>query len=376
MPKIALAMKIRLLDKIKNVKEEQINNSAVNDREFNSRQIMLKSSPNTIFIQAAGPCNSSCAFCSRGTDYEIFNLTEHRRRFEERFYPFISKAETLVFTGSGEFLLLPEAEEILDFFDKRFPDVQKQFSTNGSTLNKGICEKIIASPGKYTIHVSLHASNIRLHKVLTRTENFPEIIKQIKYLLGLRNDSSRLELRLIFVANTINIEDLPGFVKMAYDLGADRVISYYNYIYVPAQKYLSCFFKQDLTNRIFDEAEIISKKLGIPLDLPPRFGLNNYPRRDICREPWAQIMTDAAGQVLPCDASEDCNLNITKAQSFMDDIWNSQYYQELRQALIEKRASCFNHCFRANPAAVNDFSSHVIHRGRNEEINILWGDNF
>jgi radical SAM superfamily enzyme YgiQ (UPF0313 family)/MoaA/NifB/PqqE/SkfB family radical SAM enzyme len=352
-----------------------VENSILNDDEYNSGKIILSSSPKVIFIQAAGPCNSSCAFCSRGSNYEIFNLDEHRRRFEDKLYPFISKAETLILTGSGEFLLLPQAEGILDFFDGRFPYVEKRFSTNGSTLTPRICERIVNSKSRYTIHISLHASNSRLHNAITRTENFHKIVGQVKYLTKLRKRTGNPEVRMIFVATTLNIEDLPNFVRLSSQLGADRLICYYNYIYIPTQKYLSCFFKQGLTNRMLDEAEALASKLKLKIDLPPRFGQRDYPSPGTCPEPWSQIMFTTQGHVLPCDASEDCRENLQE-KGFME-IWNGQYYLNLRRSLIERTASCFRHCLRANPSAVNDFSSHVIYRGKKEsEINILWGDNF
>lgn len=376
----------RLFDEEQNVtityenqkKDERINNSSLNDEEYNSRKIILESSPKTIFIQAGGSCNSNCAFCSRGFDYyEIFNLDIHQRRFEEKLYPFISKAEELIFTGSGEFLLLPEAVEILNFFDGRFPYTKKIFSTNGSTLIPQICEKIVSGQSKYTIHISLHASNSRLHKVLTRTDNFYKIIGQVKYLLNLRKDKSKPEVRLIFVATTLNIEDLPNFIRLAYQLGVDKVICYYNYIYIPTQKYLSCFFRQEMANRMLDEAERMAKDLNMEIELPPRFGLKDYPKRGVCREPWSQIMLDSQGHVLPCDAAEDCDVVLDASKEFMDDVWNSTYYQNLRKNLINRTSmNCFQHCFRANPESVNDFKSHVIHRGNKSNIDILWGDNF
>ena len=88
-------------------------------------------------------------------------------------------------------------------------------------------------------------------------------------------------------------------------------------------------------------------------------------------------MFDAHGHILPCDAAEDCGDILDDGKDFMD-IWNSQYYQNLRKSLREGNCSCFRHCFRANPASVNDFKSHVIYRGgrRDEDISILWGDNF
>jgi len=336
---------------------------------------MDSSFPKTIFIQAAGPCNSACAFCSRGKDYQVFDLADHRRRFENNLYPYIAKAETLALTGSGEFLLLPEAIDILDFFDNTFPGVEKFFATNGSSLTLPICEKIVNGKSRYTIHVSLHASNPVLHKAITRMDNFHKILEQVNYLIQSRKDNARPRVNLIFVATTLNIDDLPNFVRLASDLHADKIVCYYNYIYIPAQKYLSCFFKQELTNKMFDEAEALAHKLNIQLGLPPRFGQKKYPKVDTCREPFNQIMLNSEGHILPCDASEDCHEKLSDGKDLME-IWNSEYYQKLRSSLVNGTASCFAHCLRANPACVNDFSAHVIHRGSNKEIDVLWGDNF
>ena len=354
----------------------KIDNSRVNDDEYNERKIILKSSPKAIFIQAAGPCNSSCVFCSRGLEYELFNLKSHRERFEKTLYPFISRADTLILTGSGEYLRLPQAKDILDFFDSTFPHVEKVFSTNASSLVPWACDRIMNGKSKYTIHASLHASNASLHKTITRMDNFEEILDNIKRIIQMRTDKQKPRLHLIFVATTLNIEDLPNFVRLASELGVDKVICYYNYIYIPSQKYLSCFFKQDMTNEMLDEAEALAKKLNIAIDLPPRFNQKEYPDFGICREPFSQIMFDAQGHALPCDASEDCNEALNNGKDFMQ-IWNSSYYQNLRKSLIDGTCLCFRHCLRANPASVNDFKSHVIHRGKdNQDINILWGDNF
>ena len=358
------------------IKAEQRDNLQLIIEEYRNKNTVLHSSPRSFFLQAAGPCNSSCVFCSRGTDYELFDLEIFKKRFEAKINFPLARAEQIIFTGSGEFLLLPEAEGILDYFDDNFPHVNKMFSTNGSSLTMSICDKILRSKSKYTIHVSLHASSSSLHKVMTRSDNFHKILGQVKYLLESRKDKEHPAVHLIFVATTLNIEDLPNFVSLAAHLKADKVVCYYNYIYVPAQKYLSCFFKQELTNHMLDEAEKTAKRLNIKIDLPPRFAQKEYPVLGVCQEPWSQMMFDLGGNVLPCDASEDCNNNLLNVK-WLHDVWNSEYYRNLRKSLLNGTSSCFKHCFRANPKAVNDFSSHVIHRGKNgSEINILWGDNF
>jgi MoaA/NifB/PqqE/SkfB family radical SAM enzyme len=357
------------------VKTKQSENSQLNDTEYSWKQVFLSSTPKVFFLQASGPCNSHCVFCSRGSDYEMFNLETYRRRFEEKMSFLFDRAEQIVFTGSGEFLLLPEGEAILDYFDTNFPHVNKMFSTNGLALNPKICDKIAHSRSKYTIHASIHSSNNDLHKLMTRDDNFHKIIGQLNYLLKLKKNTGNPAVNLIFVATTLNIEDLPNFVRLAADLGVDKVVCYYNYIYLPTQKYLSCFFKQELTNRMLDEAEALANRLKVKIDLPPRFSQKEYPVLSVCREPWSQVMFNLEGHILPCDASEDCNEKLEEARQFCD-IWNSGYYLDLRQSLIDGTNTCFKYCLRANPASVNDFRSHVIRRGRKEsEIDILWGDN-
>lgn len=357
------------------LKSEQRDNSRLNTEEFNRRKFNLRSTPKAFFLQLSGPCNSSCVFCSRGRDYEMFDLEVYRKRFEDKLSVPLIRAEQIIFTGSGEFLLLPNPKEILDYFDAIFPHVSKMFSTNGSGLTPEICEKISSSSSKYTIHVSLHASNNKLHEVITRSSNFHKILGQLKYLLELRKRTGNPAVHLIFVATTLNIQDLPNFVRLAANLGVDKVICYYNYIYVPAQKYLSCFFKQEFTNQMLDEAGDLSGRLNIKIDLPPKFSQKEYPNLDICREAWDQVMFNLRGDVLPCDASEDCGENLKNVE--FADVWNSRYYHQLRQSLVNRSNSCFKYCLRANPQAVNDFCSHVIRRGRRDsEIDILWGDNF
>lgn len=365
-------------DKVKGTELNAVSNSLLNDNEYNARKVILRSSPKAIFIQAAGPCNSSCVFCSRGHDYEIFNLREHRRLFENNLYPHIARAQNLILTGSGEFLMLPNAKEILDFFDIRFPETAKCFSTNGSLFSPGVCESILEGRSNYTIHISLHASYAGLHNVVTRMNNFDDIIKQAKHLISRRKNNKKPQINLIFVATTLNIEDFPDFVRLAADVGADKVICYYNFIYIPTQKYLSCFFRQEFTNKIFDKAQSLADKLKIQVDLPFRFGHESSSCEiAVCREPFSQIMLDSQGKVLPCDAAEDCPEALDETKDFMD-VWNSLYYQRLRQALIDKEASCSKHCLRVNPGGINNFKSHVIYRGgrKDEDIHILWGDNF
>ncbi|MBU0694870.1 MAG: radical SAM protein [Candidatus Omnitrophica bacterium] len=351
-------------------------NAVLNDREYEQKKVGLTSYPKSVFLQFAGPCNSSCVFCSRGRDYDFFNLERFKANIEKKIKYGLSLAERFIYTGSGEFLQLPQWKEILDYFDYTYPHVEKMFSTNGSSLRPEVCELMTSHHSRYLIHSSLHASHAKSHSGLTRMDNFAQILENLRYLNQLRKKSNNVGVNFIFVATTLNIEDLPNFVKLAREMEADKVVVYYNFIYVPAQKYLSCFFKPDLTNKMFALAEKIAGDLEIRLELPPRFGLSEYPQVGPCRELWSQIMFNDKGDVLPCDASIDCDVSLEN--NTYEKVWNSEYYSKVRSQLVDyEHSECFNHCHRANPFTVNLFETHVIHRGRKEEkIDLLWGDNF
>ena len=346
------------------------------ESEFREGKYLLNSFPAVLFLQFAGPCNAACVFCSRGKEYNYSRLSRFRKIIEPKIVAQLLLAEQIIFTGSGEFLRLKEGKDILDYFDRHYPISQKMFATNGSSLRPDIVEQITQSQSQYIIHVSLHAASSKTHAVITRMNNFEIIRMQIKDLIEKRKRRNNVKVDLFFVATVLNIHELPDFVRLAKDLGVDSVVVNYNYIYIPSQKYLSCYFKQKETNMILDEAQMVASELKISISLPPKFGETKNTNNGLCRELWSQIMLNDEGHVLPCDASHDCNLRLTEVQDFRG-IWNSKYYVDIRKSLIETRhAKCFDHCHRVNPGAIDNFASHVIHRGEeNKLVDILWSDN-
>jgi MoaA/NifB/PqqE/SkfB family radical SAM enzyme len=223
----------------------------------------------------------------------------------------------------------------------------------------------------------LYASNAKLYKTLTGKDNFSNILTQIKYLAELRRDKFNPAIHLTLIITTLNIEDLPDFVKLALSLGIDKIICQYSCIYKPTQKYLSCFFKQKITNEMLDRAEELAKKLNIEIELPPRFDreIHSNSESNLCNKAWSQIIIDTQGNILTCDTGRDCNEGLQE-RDFMD-VWNGHYYQNLRESLTKGNCNCFKYCFRANPICVNDFRAHVNLCGKKaSEIDILWADNF
>ncbi|MBU1148306.1 MAG: radical SAM protein, partial [Candidatus Omnitrophica bacterium] len=318
-------------------------NLSVNDREYKDKEIALYSFPRTIIIQASGPCTPNCTCCSDNSGSTLFDIADFRRRFEEKMHlPFLN-ARSIIFAGSGEFLSLPDASEALDYFDVNFPHVEKTFSMGGAYLFSWVCDKALNLQSSYTFNISLSASNNNLHKIITGREDFYKILGQVKYLLKMKKDLNKKipMVNLVFFINTLNMEDLSNFIGLADNLGVDNIICRYSYIRDGSKKDLSCFFKQELTNSILAEAKELADRLGLGMDLPPKFKQGVYPEVPMCREPFSRFMLDVEGHVLPCSSADDCKGHLAEVAEFKD-MWNGSYYQGLRRSTIEGSISCYD----------------------------------
>lgn len=347
-------------------------NRLLNDEEYRAGKTVLTSYPRAIFVQVDAPCNQDCLFCSRPEAYSNFNLDTFQDLFGSILEPVLLRAERINLTGSGELLSLPRAKDILGYFN-RYAHTEKMFATNGSTLTPKMVDVILDSGNRYTIHVSLHSADSAIHQVMTASDTYAAVLNNLKYIRD-QKASGRgrsLTLNFVFLLTTKNYQALPSFVRFASEYGADGVVVYYNYVYRFDQRSLSSFLIPEDANRVLDEAEEMVKQYPrsdgklLYLSLPPRFRKSAYPPEQMCREAWSQFMLNPSGDIISCDVAGDSRENLC-GKSFMD-VWNGSYYTSIRRVLLDRKNACSEFCFRANPAAVNDFRSHIITRGKSPE---------
>jgi MoaA/NifB/PqqE/SkfB family radical SAM enzyme len=336
-------------------------NSNLNDAEFSDRKLVLNSTPKQFFIKINGPSPYRFIFDRQDGDYDLFSLKTFRSRFEEKIMPFMSKAEEVIFSGNGEFLLFDEAENILDYFDKNLPCSTKVFTTTGYAFSPAICEKILSLKSRFVINVSFPAFSREYYKVMARIDNMSDILRNLDYLLSTKTDSDRLEVNILFTAAALNIEELPKIVRLAADLkGVNKVICRYASIYDEAQTYLSCYFRQTAANKASSEAVEIAKSMDLKIDILPYFGKNNSQDSCLCRVPWSSIMLDTIGRVFVCEKSSKCIGNVTAKDFF--NVWNGTVYQGIRKIFAGKNCPYFNHCIQVNCSAncstPNNFDAH------------------
>ena len=203
---------------------------------------------------------------------------------------------------------------------------------------------------------------------MTRFPAYDRVVENIRRLMAMRKASGRIQVHFMFVMTTLNADKLPDFVRWAKTMGADKVLAGYFYIYEAEQKQYSLYFNKDLANRAIDEAKRAADELGLPIDLPHKFGQRSEshpPAR--CSEPWHQVMISPDGSILPCDLYGSFRESL--AEKSFAEIWNGAAYRAMRRVL-RAGGGCLKDCQRHNPVAVDEWSAHVIHRN-NDEAQVL-----
>jgi len=346
---------IEATSKDKNTRDDNLNQA-----EFREKKIILQSFPEGVTIGSSYKCNSDCMFCLGG-EYRPFSLKLYKDFFEAHLGNFLAKASHVSFCGMGELLLTPDINSFLDHININLASKNKILTTNGLALSKDIAHRLIVS--RYSLQISLHASNSLLHSHITGMERgFGDIIRNIKYIVSKRKDKQSPHIALVFLINTLNIEDLPDFIDLAASLGIDGVQCNYLTIFKQAHLKLSCFFKQAISNEMLDKAKQRAAELKVSLSLPPKFSQNNGSYfRSACNQPWKNIYIDTEGAVLPCCFSGEHfgGLGVEDILS----IWNNEKYQQLRKGLISGNAiKMCQFCPNNDPANVNLLESHVSDR--------------
>ena len=332
----------------------------LNNEEFRSGKVILDSLPQGLTLGTNYKCNADCMFCLGG-EYREFSLDLYKKYFEPNLGIMLKNASHVSFCGMGELLLTRDIEDFLEHINMTLAGQNKILTTNGLAVDEKVIQRIIKS--KYSLQVSLHASSAPLHAHLTGMKGaFDKILGQIQDLVLKRKDSQSPYIVLIFLANTLNIEDLPNFVGLAASLGVDCVQCNYLTVFNPAHLKLSCFFKQKITNEMFDLARENADKFKIPLVLPPKFSDDKESYfKSACSEPWRNIYVDTEGAVLPCCYSGEHFGELKDADIL--SIWNNKKYQELRNGLVSKNNNQMcKYCLNNNPCNVNLLDSHVSFR--------------
>lgn len=372
---------------------------SIKDRQYNHNQIInniqnknlfLDNHPTQIHLLMIDKCNAKCIMC--GGNYfssssgKRISLEDYKKIAQNLEFEFVS---AVCLAGAGDPLLNRDIIPIIAYTNKTYPHIVVSITTNGIGLTRKISESVLEQ-NVAMLNISINAATKETFKKIMQVDAFDAVCENARYLSELTRTKGRgPALQLSFIANRLNIEELPTLVEVAHSVGARSINVMYTRFYPERIRSLgvkdheerlqnkdSLFFHQELSDRMMLKTEERAKHYGIALTHEPLFRDNAPPQP--CTWAYTQLMVGFTGEIYPCggaevhfkDKVEDGRYNFGNAiDEPLEKFWNNENYQALRQSSQQCGDCLMPECKNcANLMSPNDIRSHIMEWDESEYV--------
>jgi len=318
-----------------------------------------------IGLDASTRCNLECIFCLREFMEHLPPAEVTREEMEQLAQQAFDGCSGLSLSLGAEPLLNTQLEKIVDLLG-RYPYLFTTMTSNGTTLGEKLA-RLLVTRGYKEISVSIDGATKETYESIRKGARFEQLIRNLKRLQAIKREvgSPYPRLKFHFAMMRRNIHELPAFVEMARELGAEEIR--FQYFMIPHESLTDecLWFDPETTNRFLSEARRKCEEYGIRIDAPPLFDLTRQAgsqkqlRTQQCRWPWKGMLLGPQGEAYPCCQWKGPILGNVKEQGF-ETVWNGEAYRQLRRDWIsgELNEHCRN-CSALMEGDVNDFSSFI-----------------
>lgn len=306
--------------------------------------------PQIIQLEITSKCNLRCIFCpvwceSRQRAQNETSISYERILSWDKMF---EQAYEIELTGFGEALLHPHLLDILRYFKNKKCNVN--LTTNGQLLSENISKIIVAENLINLICVSVDAGTAKTYSSLRPGGNFDTLCENLFSFNKIRKNQSKSRpfLHLSFIAMKRNIHELPGAVKLAKTLGAQKMIVQG----LTESDHLSgeriTFLEDEV--QFYEQAAQISESMDIDLEFwyqttpndqlnkrhpYQKTGLEAFGRHPIknCRYPWERVFIKSNLEVQPCATLWEKMIMGRLDRDDILTIWNGNKYKALRRQI-------------------------------------------
>lgn len=280
--------------------------------------------PQLISICVTTRCNLRCFICRRedfkGADFDFANLDKIKNA--------IRYAKVVDLTGWGECFLHPRLEDIINYIasvnrKKRIFHI----TTNGSVFSAKWGRILRGRIHKLTI--SLNAATAETYNRDMKGGSFDKTLRNIREFMAEIEPEDNVCLH--FVAHSNNFREIPSFVQLASELNI-RFVSIGNYITeISEHEAFTLLNVKDEYNRMVDEAQALSAKLGIDFQAR-RFNSETASNTDNsrCLDPYKTVFVQINGDLVPCCFCGGYVIGNAFDKGF-EAIWFGPQYMKLRK---------------------------------------------
>jgi MoaA/NifB/PqqE/SkfB family radical SAM enzyme len=171
-------------------------------------------------------CNLHCPSCRT----ERFVLSDEQKSKlgfakEKTLLPLIKNSVEFQISGGEPFASQYNKELLAAINGKDFPNLKKiVITSNGLLFDEMQWEKIRNIHYlDIELYVSVDATKKETYEIIRRGGDFETLLKNLKFLSGLRKEKKLSSLTINFVVQDHNYKEMPDFVKLGIELGVDFI---------------------------------------------------------------------------------------------------------------------------------------------------------
>jgi radical SAM protein with 4Fe4S-binding SPASM domain len=319
--------------------------------------------PRTLYLESTNRCNLRCKGCIlyRGSwepDRDL-SLEEVVKITDQ-----LPELEKIFLHGIGEPLLNKELLEIIRHLKGR--DGYVLFNSNGILLS-GQRQHGLIRAGLDELRISLDAASAQGYQKIRNSDKFEQVIENLRSFIFLQKQQrvTHPKLSLWILGTKDNISELPGFVKLAAEIGIGEVylqrLVYFqdDAGYGVAKGSMTLQDSDAGSSALIEQSQDMGAKLGIQFNASglsrPVESLRGEAGAKLpwskCYRPSTLIYITANGNVLPCCISPFSTIDyacIILGNVFKDplaEIWSGSKYNIFRkQHQSEAPPKCCRGC--------------------------------
>lgn len=172
-------------------------------------------------------CNLSCPSCRTS----VYAASKDRQKeligvVEQTILPLLSRADSIMINPAGEVFASAPARRVLDYIsDETCPDLKVRIISNGTRFSEDEWNRFpgIHNKTEY-VRVSLDGTTKETFEKLRRGAYYEETWNNLAFLSRLRKQGTIQALLLSYTYQLDNFHEMPAFVQMGIDLGADALL--------------------------------------------------------------------------------------------------------------------------------------------------------
>ena len=328
-------------------------NRDLNLREAAQQTRRLRSRPMSFWLDLTGRCSLACRHCpyhihGRTSDQEMSD-TVYRRVMDE----VMPSAFTCHLGGTnyGEMTIARRFHEFLRDCGKHH--VKVNLTTNGTRLADEWFDNLTAALCK----ISFSMEGIGEQFELIRGFSWDKFLANVTRVCRAKPDRGpgfRVEWH--YCTHADSIRQLPEMIRMAADLGVDRIQVMNLVPYIAGQKHKQLGYHRTLANAVFAEARALAADLRLDVSVPPDFSVGTFDkpaeparpasRQELmlprCHTPWQTCSINELGAVRPCATYWRPMGSI--ADGTFESVWNGRRYRQLRGRINRRSFRQCYHC--------------------------------